>query len=656
MYQEQDGHMRVISFASRGLSNCEKRYPTQKLEFLALKWAVTDKFYDYLYGVEFTIMTDNNPLTYILTFNFSIKYRAGKKNQDADGLSRRPHERVNPDNSAQVEDDRISQFISRFLNEENGISFPKEAVEAVCQKHQLYGRTAADKDTNLPVALECLAIDANAIPVEFSQAEFLHGSSTLPRMSQQDWTAEQANDPVISRIIHLLNTGKRLSYRVRQQENREVQLMLRLIHQLVVLDGVLYRKRMNRGEPFYQLVLPQKYKEVVLEALHDSVGHMGVERTLDLVRTRFYWPRMSLDVETKVSTCERCVRRKAKAEKAFPLVNIETSRPLELVCMDYLSLEPDGKGTKNILVITDHFTKYAVAIPTADQKAKTVAKALWSNFFIHYGIPERLHSDQGRDFESAVIKDLCQLLGIKKTRTTPYHPRGNPVERFNRTLLQMLGTLQEEDKTKWREFVQPLVHAYNCTKNDTTGFFPYQLMFGRQPSLPIDVAFGIKPEGEKRISHVEYVKKLQESLQKSYKIAVEYSKKTALRNKQRYDLKMRESTLQAGDRVLVKNVGIRGKHKIADRWSKTIYQVVKQITESPVYVVKPLTTDGPERTLHRDLLLPCGFLTPTNSSEEDNRVEEKKKRLVLRNHQQFQRMTVNKRLIVMKNQISTFLK
>lgn len=166
-----------------------------------------------------------------------------------------------------------------------------------------------------------------------------------------------------------------------------------------------------------------------------------MERTLDLVRTRFYWPRMSLDVETKVSTCER----KAKAEKTSPLVNIETSRHLELVCMDYLSLEPDGKGTKNILVITDHFTMYAVAIPTADQKARTVAKALWSNFFIHNGIPERLHSDQGRDFESAVVKDLCLLLGIKKTRTTPYHPRGNPVERFNRSCQECWYKRQAQD-------------------------------------------------------------------------------------------------------------------------------------------------------------------------------------------------------------------
>lgn len=643
LYQEQEGHLRVIAFASRGLSNCERRYPTHKLEFLALKWAITDKFYDYLYGAEFVVMTDNNPLTYILTsakldaaghrwlaslsnFNFSLQYRAGKKNQDADGLSRRPHPQADIDFTSKTEDDRIHQFISQFMKEGTRTSFTNEAVKAICQKHNLYELVEAEEEENsLPAALECLAMNADAIPVEFLQADLLPGSSTLPRMSPQEWIAEQSRDPTISRVIELLHTGKRLSYRVRRNETREVQLMLRVMDQFIFIDGVLYRKRMNRGNLSYQLVLPLKFREIALEALHDSVGHMGGERTLDLVRTRFYWPRMFLDVERKVNTCERCIRRKAKAERAFPLVNIETSRPLELVCMDYLSLEPDGRGTKNILVITDHFTKYAVAVPTADQRAKTVAKTLWNHFFVHYGIPERLHSDQGRDFESAVIKDLCLLLGIKKTRTTPYHPRGNPVERFNRTLLQMLGTLEEEDKVRWRDHVQPLVHAYNCTKNDTTGFSPYQLMFGRQPSLPIDVAFGIKQEGGKKVTHTEYVKKLQESLCESYRIAVEHSEKTALRNKQRYDLRVRESTLHVGDRVLVKNVGIRGKHKIADRWSNTIFQVVKQINESPVYVVKPLTTNGPEKTLHRDLLLPCGFLTSTNPTDESDREERKEK-------------------------------
>lgn len=107
----------------------------------------------------------------------------------------------------------------------------------------------------------------------------------------------------------------------------------------------------------------------------------------------------------------------------------------------------------------------------------------------------------------------------------------------------MLGTLGEEDKVRWRDHVQSLVHAYNCT----TGFSPYQLMYGRQPNLPIDVAFGLSPEGQRKVTHSEYVKKLRDMLEESYRLAVEHSDKTALRNKQRYDLKVREFTLQVGD-------------------------------------------------------------------------------------------------------------
>ncbi|KAK7898579.1 hypothetical protein WMY93_019432 [Mugilogobius chulae] len=444
-------------------------------------------------------------------------------------------------------------------------------------------------------------------------------------MSQQDWALEQKKDPTVSRVITMLKAGRRPSYRVRQREDREVQLLLRLWDQLILRDEVLYRKRNLNGEPTFQLVLPQSYRKLALEGLHDTVGHMGVDRTSDLVRARFYWPHMLADITTKVQTCERCIRQKARAERSAPLVNIQTSRPLELVCMDYLSLEPDARGTKDILVITDHFTKYAVAVPTADQRAKTVAKALWNNFFIHYGLPERLHSDQGRDFESALIKELCCLLGIKKTRTTPYHPQGNPVERFNRTLLAMLGTLQEEDKVKWRDYVQPLVHSYNCTKNDTTGYSPYQLMFGRQPNLPIDIAFGLSKADKRHEAHNQYVKELRDSLTESYKIAKEHSEKSALHNKQRFDKRIRESKLEAGDRVLVKNVGLRGKHKISTRWSQTIYQVIKQVRDLPVYVVAPFDNDGPERVLHRDLLLPCGFLSVAEEQISDTTPKQTRK-------------------------------
>lgn len=186
--------------------------------------------------------------------------------------------------------------------------------------------------------------------------------------------------------------------------------MLKEMTRFELKNNLLYRRRQCDNKTVYQLVLPYVLRSSVLSSLHDEMGHMGMERTLELARARFYWPKMSSDVELKVKICSRCVKRKSQPEKAATLVSIKTSRPMELVYMDFLSLEPDSHNTKDILVITDHFTKYAVAIPTKDQKATTVARCLWEQFLVHYGPPERLHSDQGRDFESQIIKELCTLL------------------------------------------------------------------------------------------------------------------------------------------------------------------------------------------------------------------------------------------------------
>ena len=152
---------------------------------------------------------------------------------------------------------------------------------------------------------------------------------------------------------------------------------------------------------------------------------------------------MADEVDQWIRQCERCTRRKVPplAQRVVPLVTIETSYPMELVCLDFLTLEESKGGYGNILVITDHFTRYSQAIATRDQTAKTVARVLYDNFLVHYGFPTRLHSDQGRDFEANIIKQLGRVTGIEKSRTTPYHPMGNGmVERFNQTLLNMLGT------------------------------------------------------------------------------------------------------------------------------------------------------------------------------------------------------------------------
>ena len=149
---------------------------------------------------------------------------------------------------------------------------------------------------------------------------------------------------------------------------------------------------------------------------------------------------------------------------------------------------------------------YAMAVPTRNQTAKVTADALYNNFVAHYGFPRRLHSDQGANFESTVIKELCAMAGVTKSRTTPYNPSGNGItERMNRTLLGMLGTLQPEQKHDWKARINHLVHAYNCCRHDTTGYSPYQLMFGRQPRLAIDVVLGLVDEevGRRRIGETK---------------------------------------------------------------------------------------------------------------------------------------------------------
>ena len=166
---------------------------------------------------------------------------------------------------------------------------------------------------------------------------------------------------------------------------------------------------------------------------------------------------------------------------------------MELVHLDYLQIEPSKGNMENVLIVTDHFTRYAQAYPSKTQTALATAKLLWNNFIIHYGFPNKIISDQGRNFESELLANLCEVAGVQKLRTTPYHPQTNgQCERFNSTLLNMLGTLTLEQKKDWKTYVPAMVHAYNCTRNTATGYSPYYLLFGREPRLPIDVEFGLK--------------------------------------------------------------------------------------------------------------------------------------------------------------------
>lgn len=383
---------------------------------------------------------------------------------------------------------------------------------------------------------------------------------------------------------------------------------------MVSIQGVIYRKGKVYGEERLQLLLPESLRTELFHALHDDLGHQGRDRTVSLFKERFYWSGMDSYIAKSVSRCERCIRRKAKSTTAN-MVPIQYMAPKDVICIDFLSLEVSNGGYENILVITDHFSRYAQAYPTRNQTAKTTARVLFDNFVVHYGFPARIHSDQGANFESAVVKELCSLAGITKGRTTPYHPIGNGmVERFNQTLLKMLGTLGDSQMADWKAHVPCLVHAYNATHHESTNYSPYFLMFGRHPRLAIDAFLGLPTDSLTSGMHSEYVSKLRIRLCSAYEKAREYAAKTSTAQKSRFDEKARSSVLVPGDRVLVRNVRIRGKQKLADRWECEPYVVVRQHNvDIPVYEVKREGSRQKTRTLHRNLLLP--FMAVDDSEE-----------------------------------------
>lgn len=591
LYQHQDGKLRVIAYGSRTLTTSERNYHLHsgKLEFLALKWAITEKFRDYLYyAPTFTVFTDNNPLTYILTsaklnatgsrwvaeladFHFTIRYRPGKENVDADSLSRMP---VN-----------IEEVMKQCTEE-----LTSDSVAAVTQTEAKY-----------PISYHlCAALTS---PGWDSETELMKKKLSAGEISQA-----QKNDKDIGPIMQYKANDLKPSLQDMSTLSVQSKCLLREWERLHIDEhGVLTRKTTNKK----QLVLPEVYKATVLKELHDEMGHQGTDRTTTLIRERFYWPYMQREIEHYVArTCTCLKQKKPHKETRAPLTNIITTQPFELVSIDFLHLDKCSGGYEYILVVVDHFTRFAQAYPTTSKSAKVVADRIFNDFALKFGLPARIHHDQGGEFQNRLFSQLKKNCGVLGSRTTPYHPQGNgQVERFNRTLLQMLKTLTDKEKTNWKESLNKLIFAYNCTKSEVTGFSPFYLLFGRSPRLPIDLLFGLSSDAE-NTDHLAYMERWKTEMQEAYALVQANAKKSTDRSKRHYDAKVNSSVLYPGDRVLIRNLTPRGgPGKLRNHWEEHIHVVMRQIGEDiPVYEVKPEQGRGRSRILHRNLLMPCDFL------------------------------------------------
>ena len=619
--QEQEDGLGVIGYASRSLRGSEKNmtnYSSTKLELLALKWAITEKFRDLLIGAECTVYTDNNPLSYFLTsaklgavetrwaaelaqFRIKIKYRSGRENTNADALSRKVSHSQGT-TSARFEEIHTDQW-DQHVSVTCSSPMPPALRNTVMKTLSDAWRGKVGTRTSMVVVEEAM--------------------STFPGISEQDMATLQQDDPDLKVVLKYWQRGRPPEQNELQEESLAARRFLQSWDRLQLVAGLLSRVVTIRNQTVKQLLLPGCMKDKVIAAAHDETGHPAFDKTLALTRTRCYWTTMTADVKAHCKRCQRCIVAKSRRVKPT-MGSLIAKKPLEVLAMDFTLLEQSSSGHENVLVLTDVFTKFTQAIPTKDQKARTVAKVLIKDWFVRFGVPQRLHSDQGRNFESCVIKELCQVYGIKKSRTTPYRPQGNgQCERFNRTLHDRLRTLANEQKRKWPEHLPELVAAYNCTPHSTTQYSPHYLFFGREPKLPVDRILGTDQTESGDGNLDEYVSDHFLRLTRAFQNASRSTEKEALRRKTWNDRTATASKLPVGARVFVRNHQPKGRTKIQDAWESTPFRVIDHTEEDGnVYVVEPVTGEGRIRTLHRAEILDARELAEEVNPPEDEVLSE----------------------------------
>ncbi len=343
---------------------------------------------------------------------------------------------------------------------------------------------------------------------------------------------------------------------VRILDGKEVQPGPHPLLHFVVQKGLLYCVAQRRGEEKLLLVVPRTKTETVLELAHSHpmAGHLGPANTIQRIRDRFHWPGMDAEVKRFCQACPTCQVKSPKKPPPSPLIPLPIIEvPFERIGMDLVGpLPKSARGHEHILVIVDYATRYPEAIPLRKVTAKAIAQELFL-LSSRVSIPAEILTDQGTPFMSRLMADLCRLLKVKQLRTTVYHPQADGlVERFNQTLKQMLRRVATEDKRDWDVMISYVLFGIREVPQASTGFTPFELLFGRQPRGLLDVAKGAweqQPAAQRSV--IRHVREMRGRIDRVMPLIWEHLSTAQQAQQRHYNRAAQPREFQPSDRVMV---------------------------------------------------------------------------------------------------------
>jgi transposase InsO family protein len=372
-------------------------------------------------------------------------------------------------------------------------------------------------------------------------------------------------------------------------------------------DGILtYAPDVNKPDDT-RIVLPKSLVPLVMSVYHylPLAGHMGRSKTYRAIERRWYWKGMWRDVRDMVGGCLRCQRRKrARPARAGWSQFRTASYPFEQIHVDIVGGFPEyGTGQNRIMTIVDAFTSYAIAVPISNESAATFVKVIYENVICVHGCPKRIITDRAQGFIAKVIKGLCERLDVKKIETSGYMPQANgKVERYHKVLGAALTiyaidkrrwfeylTIYAVDKRKWFEYVHAVVFAYNVSVHASTGYSPYQLVYGRDPRLPLDIL--LEDNDTEYVDEAQFGLTVSQTVRDTFK-KVRQAQLDSLRASQEKRDEGRYSVdLQPGTWVLhwepeKAQKGVKTPQKMLNRWSFPC-KVIKKVGPGAYQIHSP---------------------------------------------------------------------